>query len=220
MVSITATLSFYFGYKEFSNPDPISHLPLAIFVLIFAVGSNGYSLRLSALKLLEGESLKKLPAMFIASPHIAPKTTFVLDAMGTLAAIFGLTALALYGITGNAKFDGIGAMMVGALLVIFAVVLLISVRGLVVGQSASREMERHIRDAVRDVPEVKHVVGLRTMMLGSDSMLVNIDVHLKDGLSTDQVEEVVEKIKEAAEKTGEGFTVHVEPDPEHHVGHH
>lgn len=220
MVGITATLSFKFGYDRFTNPEPISHLWLAISVLIIAVGSNGYSLSLSIRKLLDGEPFQKFAGIFITSPHIAPKTTVVLDAMGTLAAIFGLVALTLYGLTGNAKFDGIGAMLVGALLVGFAIILLISVRSLVTGQSASREMERRIRDAVREVTEVRHVVGLRTMMLGSDNLLVNLDVHLKDGLSTDQVEEVVQKIKDAAEATGDGFTVHVEPDPEHHVGAH
>ncbi|HSW99489.1 MAG TPA: cation transporter dimerization domain-containing protein, partial [Patescibacteria group bacterium] len=93
-----------------------------------------------------------------------------------------------------------------------AVALLISVRGLVMNQGAPRELERKIRDAAREVPEVKHVIGMQTTMVGSDKLLANIDVHLKDGLNTDQVEEVVEKVKEATEQTSDGLQVHVEPD--------
>ena len=64
-----------------------------------------------------------------------------------------------------------------------------------------------------------HVLGMRTMLLGSDKLLVNIEVHLKDGLNTDQVEVAVEKVKESIEATanGEGLTVHVEPDAYHDV---
>jgi cation diffusion facilitator family transporter len=217
MVAITATLSFKYGYQEFKNPTDVKHIGIAIIVLVIAVGTNGYSFLLSMRKLLEDKPIRKLWDAFIASPHIAPKSTLVLDAMGVLAAVFGLFSLIAYMATGNSQFDGIGAMLVSLVLVASAIVLLITIRSLVIGQSAPREMERRIRDAVRDeVPQVRHIVGMRTMMLGSDKLLVNIDVHLRDGLSTDQIEEVVEHIREAAENTGEGFTVHVEPDPEHH----
>ncbi|HEV7454496.1 MAG TPA: cation diffusion facilitator family transporter [Candidatus Saccharimonadales bacterium] len=216
MVAITATLSFRIGYDKFNDPTAVKHIGIAIVVLAVAVVTNGYSFMLSARKLLEGKPVKKLWEAFLASPHIAPKSTLVLDAMGVMAAIFGLLSLTLYLVTGNSQFDGIGAMLVSLVLVASAVVLLITIRSLVIGQSAPREMERRIRDAVREIPEVRHIVGMRTMMLGSDSLLVNIDVHIRDGLSTDQIESVVEKVRDTAEQTGEGFTVHVEPDPEHH----
>jgi divalent metal cation (Fe/Co/Zn/Cd) transporter len=220
MVAITATLSFRYGYHNFKNPTEVHKIFIAIVVLAIAVVTNSYSFMLSARKLLDGKPISKLWTAFLASPHIAPKSTLVLDAMGVLAALFGLASLGLYIVTGNSQFDGIGAMLVSLVLAAAAIVLLITIRSLVIGQSAPREMERRIRDAVREIPEVRHIVGMRTMMLGSDSLLVNIDVHLRDGLSTDQVEAVVETVRETAEKTGEGFTVHVEPDPEHHHGAH
>lgn len=217
MVGITATLSFNYGYKEFKDPSNIDHVFLACVVLVIAIATNGYSFWLSVRRLLDGKPVKQLYKTFMASPHIAPKSTLVLDAMGTLAAVFGLFALIMYAVTGNTQFDGIGAMLVSLVLAGSAIVLLVSIRSLVTGQCAPRELERRIRDAVRDVPEVRHIVGMRTMLLGSDKLLVNIDVHLKDGLTTDKIEFVVEKIRDAAESTGEGFTVHVEPDPEKHL---
>ena len=216
MVGITATLSFSYGYREFQHPSAIHHAFVASAVLGVAIATNGYSFWLSARKLLDGKPFKELYKSFMASPHIAAKSTLVLDAMGALAAVFGLFALIMYQLTGNTQFDGIGAMLVSIVLAGSAFVLLVSIRSLVTGQSAPREMERRIRDAVREVPEVRHIVGMRTMLLGSDKLLVNIDVHLRDELTTDQVETVVEAVRSTAEQTGEGFTVHVEPDPEHH----
>jgi cation diffusion facilitator family transporter len=217
MIGITATLSFIYGYREFKEPSPVDHIYIAYTVLVIAIASNGYSFRLSARKLLEGKPIKELYNAFMASPAIAPKMTLVLDAMGTLAALFGLFSLVCYQVTGNAQFDGIGAMLVSVVLAVSALVLLVSIRSLVTGQSAPRELERRIRDAVREVPEVRHIVGMRTMQIGSDKLLVNIDVHLRDSLTTDEIETVIEKIRDAAESTGEGFTVHVEPDPEKHL---
>lgn len=216
MIAITATLSFQFGYRQFKDPSEIHHVFIAWTVLSVAIATNGYSFWLSVRKLLDGRPYRQIYQAFMASPHIAAKSTLVLDAMGTLAATFGLGALILYKLTGNTQFDGIGAMLVSVVLAGSAIVLLVSIRSLVTGQSAPREMERRIRDAVRDVPEVRHIVGMRTMLLGSDKLLVNIDVHLRDGLTTDQVEAVVDHIRHTAQATGDGFTVHVEPDPEHH----
>jgi len=38
-------------------------------------------------------------------------------------------------------------------------------------------------------------VDLRTMQIGPDKLLVNIDVHMKDQLTTDDLEALIDKIK-------------------------
>ncbi len=220
IVAVAGVIAINLGVNRFNSAAEIHRSWLAYIALAIALGTNMYSLWLSLAKLLEGQPFKKLSDIFMNSPIIAPKTTAVLDAMGSIVALCGLLAFALCGLTGNSQFDGAGAVAMGFALLIAAAGLLLSVRSLVVGQGAPREVERKLRDAARDIPEVKHILGLRTMMIGSDRLLVNVDVHLRDGMSTDQVEYTVAKIKETMEKTDEnkGLRIHVEPDAldEHH----
>jgi cation diffusion facilitator family transporter len=221
VIGIVAAVAFTSGYKEVLQPSTINHLWIAYLALGLTWLANAYSFWSSTRKLLEGRPLRELHRALLDSPVISTKTTAVLDVMGIMSSTLGLLSLAIYGITGNGLFDGLGAIAMGLILAISAVALLVSVRTLVTGQSAPPELERKIRDATREVSEVQHVLGMRTMMLSSDKLLVNIEVHLKDGLTTDQVEHVVEKVKQSIESIGEseGFRIHVEPDAFEEVHH-
>jgi cation diffusion facilitator family transporter len=222
VVGITASVAFRIGYGHLLDASPLRYSFLIYIALTASLGTNLYSCWLSTRRMLDGQPITHLYRIFMDSPLIAAKTTVVLDAMGSSVAFLGLVFASLYGTTGTLPLDAVGAMMMGAILATAALLLLISVRSLVTGQSASKELERRIRDAAREVPEVKHILAMRTLMVGSDKLLVNIDVHFKDGLHTDQVEEAVAKVKAAVEACGdaEGMRVHVEPDPlEEHFHH-
>lgn len=193
---ITGGLSMYFGWKNLSNPDPILNIYLAYAVLIFGIATNGYAFRVSAKKILEGRHWSQVYKSFNATYHIAPKTTFVLDLMGTASAVIGLAALIFYQMTGNRQFDAIGAMIIGAVLSMLAVVLLVSIKDLITGRSAPAEMEKEIRNAALKHPAVEEILDLRTMIVGSENILVNIEVHIKAGLTTNTIERVIDEIKE------------------------
>ncbi len=212
IVAITATTSFLMGLREFRNPTPVDNIGAAWVILAIAIVTNAYAFFLGARKLLNGQRFSKLMSAFMNSPMIATKTTVVLDAMGTMAAMFGLSSLVAYGVRHNPYLDGIGAMIMAVVLAVFAIILLVSARSLVTGQSAPEELEGMIKDATLKVPGVQAVLGLSTMMLGAESTLVNIEVHIRDNLTTDEVEEIIEHIKHNVHKLQHGMKVHVEPD--------
>ena len=222
VMGVVAAIAFTFGYKEVLHPTTVHYIWVGYIALSLSLLANAYSFMTSSRKLLEDRPLRELYKAFLDSPLIATKTAAVLDVMGIFSSTVGLCFLVLCGIVGNGLFDGLGALLMGLILAISAFVLLASVRTLVTGQSAPPEMERKIRDAAREVPEVQHVLGMRTMMLSSDKLLVNIEVHLRDRLTTDQIEDVVERVKKSIEASGEaeGLRIHVEPDAFEEVHHH
>src|SRR5688572_5997381 len=185
IVGIVAVIAFRAGYNHLAD-GTLERPWLIAAALLLAFTSNVYSLWKSFGKLLEDQPARNVLKVFISSPLIAPKNALVLDTMGSATAAVGLIAMLAYALTGNASFDGVGAMAMGMLLFGSAIMLLLSVRSLVMGQSAPKEMERKLRDAAREVPEVRHILGMRTLMVGSDKMLVNVEVHLRDGLNTDE----------------------------------
>ena len=217
LVVVTGVLSVRFGFERIVAVTPVimRHGWLA-FVSVAAVAAASLWPLISSLQaLLGGEPLRKTFTAFVVAPAITPKSASIIDATVGIGAATGLASLALHSLSGQQpQFDGIGALAMGLVLLLAALGLLISIRSLVIGQGAPREVERKIRDAAREIPEVKHVVGMHTTMVGSDTMLANIDVNLKDGLSTDQVEKAVEKVREITEQTEQGLKVHVEPDAE------
>jgi len=196
MFGLTATLSIYFGWKRILNPEPIHNILLALIVLLVTFFTNGYAFFLSYKRLLKKRSFKHVAEIFYKSSLVETKTTFILDLMGTASSFFGMLALGGYLATGDLRFDGLGAVIIGIFLAIFAFFLLMGIRDLLVGKSASLVTEKKIRDAALEVEEVNSVLDLKTLHVGSEKLLVNLEVHMRDRLTTDELEKLIDKIKE------------------------
>lgn len=210
---ITSSLAVYFGLRQIIFPEIIDRLYLAYIALSLDAATNIYAFSVSYRHLMSGSSWRDVWRVFRNSPRAATKTTFVADLMGSLAALLGLTALIIYGFTGNILLDGIGAVGIGLVLGALAVVLLIGLKGLVTGQSASPAIEMQIRELVTAHPAVLDVPDLKTMVIGSERLLVNIDVHLRDELETDQVEAIMDEIKAwIRQQVPEATDIQVEPE--------
>lgn len=200
MFGFTATFSFYLGWQRFINPQPIHNINFAFVVLAVALFSNGYSFSLSLRRLLRKRNFNQIGPVFFRSSLVETKTTFILDLMGTTAAFLGLIALYIYRISGDLRYDGLGAMVIGVVLAILSYFLILSIRDLVVGKSASRAVEEQIRKTTFSIPEVKEVMDLKTMHIGSEKLLVNIEVNLEDNLTTNEIEKLIDKIKDRIQK--------------------
>jgi cation diffusion facilitator family transporter len=157
---LTATLSFYSGLKSYLYPEAVEYVGLAYAFLALAMATNGYAFSVSARKILEGRPWRKLLQAFVSTTHIAPRTTLVLDSLGFLAASFGFAALAIYGVSGDARFDGIGAMAIGLMLATASVVLLLNIKAYITGKRASPDTEAAIRRAALAVPGVSPALAV------------------------------------------------------------
>lgn len=210
---LTATMSFYSGLRSFLHPEPIEFVAIAYAFLALAMITNGYAFSVSARKLLDGRSLRVLPQAFMRTVHIAPRTTFVLDSLGFLAAFFGFIALVVYGITGDGRYDGIGAMVIGFMLAVASIVLLLSVKDFIVGKRASPEIENAIKKAALSVPGVESVLDIRTMMLGPENLLINMELHFTDDMVTDEIEAAIDAVKQKVNRSVPGRTyIQIEPE--------
>jgi cation diffusion facilitator family transporter len=199
-LSITAGASFYFGLRRFLNPKPVENIELSLLALSFALITNGYSMSLGLKRLMGTSSFSKLKEVLTKSVLIDTKKAFVLDLMGTTASILGLIALTLYITTGNYRLDGIGAMAIGVTMAVLAIFILKGAKELLVGTSASTKIEKKIIKATESFPKVNKVLKLQTLNIGTDKLLVNMEVHLVDKLETDEIEKLIDKIESEIRK--------------------
>jgi cation diffusion facilitator family transporter len=192
-------LSIYFGVQRFLHPEAIEKLPFAYGALCISIITNGYALSLSTRRLLEKEKLTKIFRIFLETTHVETKNTFILDLTGTASAIMGLISLVLYQFANIQYFDAVGAILIGVLIAVSSVVLIWGVKDYLTGKTATAETEKSIRKATLKVKEVGKIIELETMYIGSEKLLVHLDinVHLAD---QEDLEQTVQKIKENIRK--------------------
>jgi cation diffusion facilitator family transporter len=200
IIIITATAAIYYGYKRLLDPEEIEHIWLTFVTLSVALIANGYSFSLGFRRLLGGQNYKKIVKVFLSSEKAATKNTFVLDLMGAMASVLGLISLTLYQLLGETRFDAIGSISIGLMMMVLGVVLVIGIKGFIIGKRAPPELEEKIMQSALSISGAEKVVDLKTMFVGPENLLVNIEIHFADKLSTDEIEKLVDRVKEKITK--------------------
>ena len=190
----TGLYTSYLGINQILNPGEISHIGIGYIMLTFGLITNYYAFRKSNIR-LRGRKRKNIWKVFRSSPMIETKATFIVDFLGTISALLGLIAISAYLITGNVQFDGVGSVLVGTTMMVAAVVLVLDVRDLIVGKSVPDDINRKIRTSTLRHKEVEEILDLRTLYLGSEKIMILLEVHLNENLNTNDIEHLLDEIR-------------------------
>lgn len=174
--------SLYEGFHKWQHPEPLNDWWIAVLVLVVAIGLETYSFRTAIREANKARGKRSLFG-FIRDARQPELPVILLEDAGALAgllfALFGVSAAV---ITGDGRFDALGAMAVGTLLVVIAVFLAIEMTAMLVGESALPEEVGAIRAALESSSGVERVIHLRTLHVGPDELLVaaKIAIHHSD----------------------------------------
>lgn len=122
-------------------------------------------------------------------------TVIVEDSAALLGIFVAAIGIFLTDITGNVVYDAIASIIIGMILMLFAFFLAKENQALLLGESITSKQYKKIVKAVKEIPEVNKVVTLRTMHLSPNDVLVGIQVNLINGLETDQIETVTDRVE-------------------------
>ena len=160
------------GIDKLFHPEHIDSPVVAFTVLGIAIVAEGLSLRTArneANPIRRGRTWWR----FVRTTKNPELPVVLLEDTGALVGLaFALIGITLAEVTGNARWDAVGSIGIGVLLVIIAVVLAIEMKSLLIGESVSPVVEQRIRDAILDGPEVKRIIHLRTQHLGPEDLLL------------------------------------------------
>jgi len=172
LFTVGALFSVYEGVERIRHPGHLTSPVVAFVVLGIAILLESFSLR-TAIK--ESNSSRGHAGWHSFIRHAkAPELPAVL--LEDVAALSGLV-LALIGVTlatatHNDVWDGAGSVGIGVLLGIVAVVLATEMKSLLIGESASADVEAAIVAAIEGGPEVDRIIHLRTLHVGPETLLV------------------------------------------------
>ena len=213
LFSLGAAFALYEGYHKISHPTPLTSPMIAVAILVVAIGLESYSFRTAV---VESRPLKGGGTWWQFIRHSRnPELTVVL--LEDTGALFGLV-LALLGVgltvlTGNPIWDGIGTALIGALLAVIAVILMIEMHSLLIGEGATAPDLQAISDALAGTEHVERVIHLRTQYLGPEEMLVAAKIALAPGTELTTVAAAIDRAEAAVRAAVPAATViYLEPD--------
>ena len=176
LFSVGGMFSIYEGIDKITHPHELENAWLPILVLSIAIGLESFSLR-TAIKESNLVRGNQTWVQFVRHAKAPELPVVLLEDLAALAGLtFALSGIGLSVITGDAVFDAIGTLAIGALLVLVAIILGIETKSLLVGEGASAEDLDRIRDAINADDGVEALIHMKTMYLGPDELLVGAKV--------------------------------------------
>nr|WSX74738.1 cation diffusion facilitator family transporter [Streptomyces sp. NBC_00899] len=190
--------SFYQGLHGWLSPESSSGGFLATYiVLAVALAAEGTSL-LRAVVQLRGrarEHGRSLRREISASDDPTVRTVFAEDSTAVLGVLLAAGGVLGHQLTGSPRWEAAAALAIALLLVLVAYGLGRSARDLLVGQAVDPRLQQEAYDLLAEQREIDTVAVLQTMRLGVGSALLAARVDLREGIDSEEVEEVSERIR-------------------------
>jgi cation diffusion facilitator family transporter len=173
LFTVGGVFSLSEGIDKLIHPHELENVWVPLIVLVIAIGLESFSLRTAI-----GESRphkEEGESWFAFIRHAkAPELPIVLleDVAALTGLTFALLGVGLSALTRDPVFDAVGTLLIGALLVVVAVVLGIETKSLLVGEGANRGDHDRIVDAILAGHEIEKLIHIKTLYLGPDELMV------------------------------------------------
>lgn len=149
---------------------------------------------------------------FSQSSDITTLTAFTEDTIALLGLVVALVGQSLSRVTENPAYDSVGAIVIGVLLMVFALLLAVENKRLILGESLPAEIDSRLQAAITEHEGVAHVDDFRTMFIGTGQVLVTADVSFDSGLETGEIDEDIRQLESKLEEIDDRVKlVYIEP---------
>lgn len=185
-------------------------------VLIGAIGFESYALRKAnqgmRRQIREHEWSGYVEA-FRKTSDVTTLTAFTEDMIALAGAGIALVGIAITQVTGNPIYDAASALVIGLLLMVFALALAWENKRLILGESLPEDQERRLLELARDWDGVREVVDFRTVYFGPGKAILAADIVFTDDLDTSEIDESISSLEEVLKtEVTDLHKVYIEPE--------
>jgi cation diffusion facilitator family transporter len=201
------------GIEKLREPHEIESTAVAVVILVIAIGLETISFRTA---FVEASRVRgELGWWDFIRRAKGPELPVVLleDAGALIGLVLALAGVGLGAATDNPRWDAVGSLGIGILLVVIAWVLVVEMKSLLIGEAASTADEAAIRDALETTPSVRKVIHMRTQHLGPDELLVGAKIEIDHGLTLPEIARCInEAEKRVRGSVPRARVMYLEPD--------
>src|SRR4051794_17844760 len=214
LFSMGGLFALYEGIDKLRHPHQIDHAIVAFVIIGISMALESYSLR-TAVK--EANHVRR-PGVswfsFIRRTKSPELPVVLLEDVGAeIGLVFALVGLTLAVITGNPRWDALGSIAIGLLLVVIAILLAREMKPLLIGEAATTGDLDKINAAIESSDKVNSIIHLRTMHLGPDDLLLATKIDFDHSLTVAELAHAIDET-EVAVRTAvpKATTIFIEPD--------
>ncbi|MDQ3576618.1 MAG: cation diffusion facilitator family transporter [Actinomycetota bacterium] len=186
LFTLGSVFALYEGIHKVGHPEPLSSAIVAVIILVVAIGLECYSFYTA---IVESKKVKGDATWwgFIRQSKTPELPVVLLEDAGALfGLILALAGVSLTVITGDPVWDGIGTICIGVLLGVIAIILIIEMKSLLIGEGSSAPELARIEDELA-TGKVVRIIHIRTQYIGPDELLIAAKIEMRPGMVLEEV---------------------------------
>ena len=163
-----AAVSVTHGVEEFLHPEPAADFAVgyAVLAVAFVLEAISFAQSLRQARPEAAALQRDLIEHVLATSDPTLRAVFAEDLAALVGLVIATAGLALHQITGSARPDAAGSILVGLLLAVVATVLINRNRRFLVGQEVDPRVRAAALQVLLDEPEIARVTYLRLEIVG------------------------------------------------------
>jgi len=214
LFSLGGLFALYEGIQKLLHPHEADSIGIAIGILLAAVVLETYSLR-TAVKEVNHIKPPEMSYWTFVRTAKQPELPIVLleDVGAEIGLLFALFGVVMTHFTDNPRWDAVGSVAIGVLLVIIAAILAVRMKALLIGESADDADQQAIEAALTSTPQVERVIHIRTIYFGPDELMVAAKLGFAADMTVQQLATAVDAAEAAVRASVPTVgLIYIEPD--------
>jgi cation diffusion facilitator family transporter len=195
-----AAVACYQGISHILHPEPMRNAFANYIVLGASFVFEGFSwwVGLQAFRASQGKQ-----GFFEAFRNSKDPTTFTVlfeDTAALLGLLIAAVGIAASQVWNAPSLDGLASIGIGVVLLVSSLLLARETKDLLIGEPARPHMREAILRIAADDRDVLHANGVLTVQLGPHQIVAALSIEFREELSTNQIEECVDRIEAAIKR--------------------
>lgn len=205
--------SIYEGIHKLGKPEPVEHVSWGFGILGFSLLLEGWATFGNLVEMKKRRGSVGLYTYLRDTKDSDLVVLFGENAAAVLGLVFALAALGMTVATGDSRWDSVGSLLIGVVLIGVAIFLGREVMSLLLGERADPRIEIIVKEVALTQPNIKRLIRVLTVQQGPGEVMVACKVHLIDELDTHGVVETIDAFEKAIhERVPDIRWLFVEPD--------
>lgn len=192
--------SIYEGVHKIQHPEPVGDITIALVILGISIGLEGWS-TLGNIKLMNE---RRGATPFFRYMRETKDSDLIVVFGENSAAVLGLVLASIFivisKLTDDGRWDAVGSLAIGAVLVGVAAFLAREVKSLLVGEGADPIVIKAAEQLVEDDPNVEKMIRILSIQQGPGEIVVAMKLKFRDGLTTQELVAAINAFEAELEK--------------------
>ena len=191
LFSLGGMFSIYEGVHKIMHPEAVENIIWGVGVLLFSIVLEGYS---TYSNIVELNNRRKNIGFFQYLKDTKDSDLVVIfgeNSAAVVGLVIALISLVVAYTTGDGRYDGIGSLAIGIVLVVVAIFLATELKPLLIGESADAIITSHAQEIAEKHPLITEVLSCITIQQGPGEVLMCVKISCSPNLNAKEISTLI-----------------------------